>query len=410
MTDQITPGSSEGIVHEETVVEYVDNSRRRALFAAILLILFILLFGLSYIVLRLNRPTAPPKPEDLPAGVSWVQSIYAFGTGSTQLLNGPVDTDIAPDGTIWVTTNKRVLAAFGPNGQVRTVVAPQLSGKPGDFISVEGLSVAENGDVYVCDFGKNKVMVFDENGTFLREWGVELPTEIDVRDGKVAVAAAYGIGIFTTEGDLITKWGKRGSGDADLDLPHGIVLGDDGNVYVSDSQNHRIKAYSQQGRLLWTRASKAKTGLKSKAESDTVGGVNQNMQIPAGMTFDGAGRLLAVDPFEFQVLVMDTTKKGQVIKRYGRFGAEDGRFAYPTGISYDQSRDWFAVADTANNRVQIIRLPGSGGNALRSTLARVGDQPWWLCSIPLLLLLAAIVVWLTRRRREREAKNSVQSA
>src|SRR5580698_9716947 len=34
---------------------------------------------------------------------------------------------------------------------------------------------------------------------------------------------------------------------------------------------------------------------------------------------------------------------------------------YPTGIAYDKTRDWFAVADTSNNRVQIIRLPGTGG-------------------------------------------------
>lgn len=409
MTEPNVPGRADELVYEETVVEYVDNRKRRTLLAGVLVLLFLMLLGLGFIVLRLNQAPQAPKKEDLPEGVSWVRSIYAFGTGADTLMDGPVCADIAPDGTIWVSTNRHVLAAFTPNGQVKQVVAPPLADRPGHFLTIEGVAVAQNGDVYVCDSGRNKVMVFDENGTYRFEWGVEIPQEIDVSEDTVAIAASAGIGLFTLDGDLITKWSQRGSEEADVDLPHGIKLGEDGNVYVADTQNHRIKAYSREGRLLWIKSSNAKADLRSQAETDVVDGVIQNMQVPAGMTFDAAGRLLLVDPFEFQILVADVADEGTIKARYGRYGQPDGSFAYPTDIEYDPARDWFVVADTANNRVQIIRLPGTGGSATRRVLARFADQPWWLCTIPLALLVAAFVVWVTRRRRARASEDNLKN-
>lgn len=391
-------------VYTETVVEYVDNRRSRTVLAAILVILFLLLIGIGWFVLRLNQPAGAPKADQLPDGISWVRSYYAWGTTPDTLLNGPVDADIAPNGNVWVVTNKRTIAVFDQNGQTVRVIQPQMGGAPGMILSLEGIAVAENGEAYVADFGKSAVLVFSPSGEIVREFGVELPMEIDVRDGEVAIAAAAGVAITDTDGNVITKWGQRGSGETDFDLPHGIVLGDDGNVYVSDTQNKRVKAYTKDGRLLWIKATPKVQGLKSQAESETIDGVRQNMQIPSSLTFDGAGRLMLVDPFEFQVLVMDTTKKGQIVARYGDYGSRDGQFAYPTGLSYDPVRDLFAVADTANNRVQLIRLPDTGGNALRRSLAWATDRPLWLCAIPLILLLAAVVIANLRRRRERQAE------
>lgn len=392
-------------VYTETVVEYVDNRRSRTVLAAILVLLFLLLIGVGFFIVRISQPAAPPKKADLPTGVSWVRSFYAWGRTPDTMMTAPVDADIAPDGTVWVTTNKRVLVGFDQNGQTRRVITRPNVGAPGGFISIEGLAVdPDTGDLYVAEFGRNSVMVFGPNGELKREFGVELPMEIDVRDGKVAVAAAYGIGIFDTEGKLITQWGQRGKEEADVDLPHGIAIGPDGNVYVSDTQNKRIKAYTQDGRLLWIKSSKVAGDLKSKVETETIDGVIQNMQIPSSLTFDNAGRLLLVDPFEFQILVLDPAKKGQVVARYGEFGQEDGKFAYPTGIAYDPARDLIAVADTSNNRAQLIRLPDTGGSAIRRNLAWATDQPIWLCAIPLLLLLAAVVVSVLRRRRAKKAE------
>lgn len=387
--------------YEEMIVEYIDNTRRRRVLAVILALLVLLLIAILVIVSRGNRPLSPPDRAAMPRGVGWVRSIYAWGERADQMLIGPVDVAVAPDGTIWTTTNKRAVIGFGPTGTLRRAIVRDRSLNPGDFIAVEGVAVSETGEVYVADFGKNSIMVFSPQGQLLREWGVQLPNEIDVRDGKVAVAAAYGVGIFDTQGKLIAKWGQQGKGADDFDYPHGIALGSDGNVYISDTQNQRVKAYTQDGRLLWIRKTGAKGG-QTKDITDTE--VKQTMQIPAGMTFDAAGRLLVVDPFEFQVLVLDPKKEGVIVARYGQFGFEDGRFAYPTGISYDRAHDWLAIADTSNNRVQIVRFPGTSSNIVSGLVRRMGDRPWYLCLLPLILLLVAIAMWVVRGRRLREEK------
>lgn len=47
-----------------------------------------------------------------------------------------------------------------------------------------------------------------------------------------------------SEGDLITKWGSKGSGDGEFNGPCDIVVDLEGNVYVADTGNHRIQKFS----------------------------------------------------------------------------------------------------------------------------------------------------------------------
>jgi sugar lactone lactonase YvrE len=360
--------------YEETVVEYVDNSRSRKILALILVLLFLLLVGAGYYVVRIAQPAGAPTSSTLPAGISWIRSFYSFGPAPSQMLEVPTATDFGPDGTVWTLAGKRYIVGFSPAGQVRHVIAP--------------------------------------TGTFLRSWGVQLPQVIDVKGNRVAVAASNGIGLFDTQGKLVAKWGSRGAKADQVDLPHGIVIGADGTIYVSDTHNGRVKAYTQGGRLLWMIADPSHTGsnlVSTQTSVSVVNGVSQNMQLPAGLTQDASGRLLMVDPFTFQILVLDPAHKGRIVARYGAEGQQDGQFTYPTGISYDAARDLIAVADTTNNRMQLIRIPGTGGNVVARTLTSLTDTPVWLCGLPLLLLVIALVLWLRGRRRDRdeEAAESV---
>lgn len=398
-----------GEYYEETVVEYVDNRRSRTVLMAVLVVLVLLLAGVTWFVVKLAKPPSAPTAAELPPGISWVRSIYAWGTGTDTMLIGPVDTAIAPDGTIWVVTNKTIVAGFAPDGRPRRVIAPGFGKGKGQAVALEGVAVAENGDVYVADFGRNVVMVFSGQGQFIREWPVDEPNELYVRGGKVAVATIAGVRIFDLQGHELSSWGTRGKGDSNFDIPHGILIDPSGKVFVSDTQNKRIRAYTPEGRLIWTRGGKTASAdsTHSTEPTFTINGVIQNVELPAGMTMDGAGRLVVVDPFGFDALILDP-KTGRVTARYGEFGPKDGQFAYPTGISYDPQRDVFAVADTANNRVQLIRLPGSGGNAVTTTLADIGDRPWWICLIPLILLLLAMVLLVRRRQRQRADERAAE--
>ncbi len=408
MTDMTnTPApDARGRFVTETVVEEVGGSRRRSILAAILILLLLALGAAGFFVWKSSKAAGSPQANSTPAGIEWVRSIYAWGKTPQTMLDSPVDAAVAPDGTIWTVSSKTTLVGFNANGTPkRTVVFPR-GGQPGTVNSIEGMDVGSDGRIYLCDYGNNKIVVTDGTGRIVREIGIELPIEVAVKGDRMAVAAGSGVAVMKTDGTLVAQWGERGNRANGFDLPHGIAWGADGNVYVSDTNNKRIKVYSPAGRLQWiypkdrelAKRAGLSTSLKPKGDK-AVG-----LQIPAGMTTDAAGRVVLVDPFEFRAITIDRSGK-KLGPGWGEFGRRDGLFAYPTGISYDKARDYYVIADTANNRLQIVKLPGSGGNAVAGGLRAALDGPLWLLAIPLAFLFLALVVpFLRRKLRDRLAE------
>lgn len=358
-TPETTPGIQEPGEYTETVVEYVDNRRQRRVLAVILGVLVLLLVVVAYGVLRLTRPSTAPTTAELPSGVTWVRSLYGWGTQADQQLEAPTDVAIGPDSTIWAISGHSHIVGFNPNGTVKRVIEPK------GIVSLEGISVDEDGNLWTADFG-GQVLEFRPDGTFVTKWQVELPNVVDVRDGKIAVGSTKGIAVFTPDDQVLMQLGgTRGTDKEQFDVVHGILLGPDGSVYVSDTQNRRVKAYSKDGRLLWISGTAPNREDSSTVDIRRASDPKNPFEMPAGMTMDAKGRIVLVDAFKFKIIVLDA-ETGKVAKEhdktsamYGDYGATDGLFNNPTGIAYDKNRDWFAVADTSNNRIQILRIPES---------------------------------------------------
>ncbi|MDO8963217.1 MAG: NHL repeat-containing protein [Coriobacteriia bacterium] len=378
--------------------------------AAALVVLVLLFISLSYFVFQVLSPTGGPVADRPVDGITWIRSIYGYGPREDQQFFRPTDVAIAPDGTIWGTDPARArVLGFNPDGTFHALIhtGPPARNVAKRIWRPEGIAVDEQGDIYIADFGSSKVMVFTAENLFVREWDVPAPVEIAVRGGKVAVGSIYGVALFDTAGRQLDVWGSRGRGRDQIDIAHGIAIADDGTVYVSDSQNARIKAYRPDGTVRWVYASPRGD---SKATSETLAVEAEGkavFQIPSGMTIDGRGRIVVVDPFEFTLTVVDP--KGPVprfIAKYGKQGGADAEFTYPTGVAYDPARDYFVVADTTNDRLQIVTIPGSAGPGLQP-VRRALTGPVWLCLVPLAALAGALALatW-GRRRRDRPVDGS----
>jgi len=371
------------------------RSRLRVVLSVVLVILMLLLMTLVAFIVKLSTPVGAPKSSDTASGMQWVRSIYGWGKSEGQQLYGPSDVAFGPDGTIWVNDPQRwQLVGFNPDGSFKTIVH-----KGPGYMMPAAFDVSADNQIYIADFRSLKIRVFSADNKELRSWDTSLPTEVAVRGDRVLVGQRDGVAVYDTKGALIVKWGTRGRGKDQVDVVRGTAIGPDGTYYISDTQNHRVKAYTTDGKLKWVYPSEAQA--KAMAAAAAKGGKSKKpFQIPAGMTFDSASRLLLVDPFEFKIMILDPAS-GKVVKTYGDYGETDGKFGYPTSIAYDPTRDWYAIADTANNRVQIVRLEGSGGSPL-SAISRVSTGPVWVCAIPLILLLIAIVLAVLRRRRSKQ--------
>lgn len=395
---------------DDTQDLYEDEEHRgrgtRTALIAILVLLILMLAGLGYFINEVITPAGVPRgSKATPVGLEWVRSLYGFGPKSADMFFRPLDAAIAPDGTIYGTDPQRGrILSFSPDGTFRALVQTGAPAKgDGRMMRPDRVTTDEDGNLYVAENANEKIMVFSPEGKLLREWPVPRPTAIAVSGQRVYVATVYGIATFKVDGTLLATWGRRGNGPEEFDNPHGVVVGGDGTVYVADTLNARLKAYTPEGKLKWIWPADRSTAKKSGIRPSETG---SPFQIPTGMCIDGRGRLVLVDPFAYQIVVLQLEAKGaRIVGRYGDSGTADGFFAYPDGISYDRARDWFAVADSYNDRVQIVRIPGSTSNAPLAAIRRAATGPVWLCTLPLLLLLIAVIVALARRRGRRAMAN-----
>ncbi|MDO8942180.1 MAG: NHL repeat-containing protein, partial [Desulfobacterales bacterium] len=343
----------------------------RAVLVALLVLLVLLLAGLLFFVSRVITPVGSVAVrKSLPRGLEWVRSIYGYGPKVEQQFNRPVDAAVGPGGRIWGTDASRArILGFNADGSYATLIhsGPSAAGK-GRIKRVEGIATDADGNVYVADFGNEKVLVFNAGGQFLREWPVPLPCDIAVSNGRVVVGSVPGVSVFSLDGKVLSVWGKRGKGPDEFDVAHGVAVAPDGTVYVADTQNRRIKSYDKDGQLLWVWPQGMRTAPKSGiVPTSTPGG----LQLPMSITLDGTGRLVIADSFGFDLVVLKVAKSGATLAgRYGEQGSRDGLFTYASGIAYDAERDWFVVADTGNDRLQVVRIPGSGSNGAVAAIRR----------------------------------------
>jgi DNA-binding beta-propeller fold protein YncE len=55
---------------------------------------------------------------------------------------------------------------------------------------------------------------------------------------------------FTSDGEFITKWGTEGNADGEFGLPLGIGSDSKGNIFVIDQATSSISQFSNQGQFL----------------------------------------------------------------------------------------------------------------------------------------------------------------
>jgi len=274
-------------------------------------------------------------------------------------------------------------------------------------------AIGPDGLMYVVETAAGAVRVIRSDNTDAGSFGVPQPLSVAVSEDRIVVGSVSGFAIADKKGDPIKVIGTRGKGDDQFDYVHGVAIGANGNIFVADAYNNRLSAYTPAGKRLWmvrtgapsNSAEMVKGSLAVTAAPDAALSADDSLQLPLGLTIDGAGRLVVADMFDCTLAVFDP-KDGSFIGKYGEAGGDDGQFFYPVSVSYDPAHDWFTVADSLSDRAQIVRIPGSapgGSGAAVATVNRTLAGPMRAFVLPIALLLlagvAGLVTRLVRRRR-----------
>ncbi len=395
----------------------VKNSRaRRAL--ALVLVILVLLLGLSAYLLfnALRVPRTPASGSIDTKGIEWVRSIYGTSDRPEDLFDQTQAAVPSGDGTIWATDVKRrsSIMQFSPDGRYLGSLESADASMP--ISAPSRIAVGSDGRMYICETALDRIHVLQPNGEEGGSFDVPQPVSVAVSEDRIAVGSVSGFAVLDKQGKPLGVVGSRGKGPDQFDYVHGIAFGPDGSVYVADSYNNRLSAYEPDGTQRWIIRTGAPANsaeiaeediLKSEVPSDTALSEGDALQLPLGLTVDGAGRVVVIDMYECAIAVFDP-KTGEFLGKYGDVGAEDGQFFYPVSIGYDPARDWFTVADAFNRRVQIVRIPGSssGAGGVAAAVGRASAGPLRACGLPLLLLLIAIAVYFVARYvRGRQERN-----
>ena len=389
--------------------------RTRRTLIGVLVVLVILLLIVTAWLSSIFQPVGKVASTEESKGVTWVRSIYGWGKANNQQFWGPQGVTVGSDGTIWATTQaqNRVIG-FNPDGSLDAMLYQGGNGDPKfpNAISYPtAVAVGPDGLVYIADTPRSTVWVFSRDNKLVRQMYVPTPSAIAVSKDRLVVGSASGFVIMNPTGKVLKLVGTQGKGKDQFEGVRGAAIASDGTIYIVDQYNNRLSAYDRDGKRKWIittgLAGNNKSAAKSTTASSSAG--SADMQLPAGLTIDGAGRLVVADPFGFDLVVLNA-KNGKFIARYGAPGTADGQFIYPSSVAYDPSHDWFAVADTQNARVQIVRLPNSGGSTLAGA-RRAMTGPARACIIPLALIFIAMIIGLVYRfiRRRQKPKSDDSS-
>ncbi|CAF5157508.1 unnamed protein product, partial [Rotaria sp. Silwood1] len=179
------------------------------------------------------------------------------GSGDHQ-LNNPFDVII---------DKERDCLIICDYGNERVVRWPRRNGTSGETIisNVDcwGLTMDENGSLYVVDYGKHEVrryrrgesqgtVVAGGNGYGNRLDQLSLPHYVFVdRDHSVYVSDAYNHRVMkwmegAKQGIVVAGGQGEGNGLTQLSYPEGVVVDELGTVYVADGGNARIMRWSKE--------------------------------------------------------------------------------------------------------------------------------------------------------------------
>jgi hypothetical protein len=125
-------------------------------------------------------------------------------------------------------------------------------------------------------------------------------------------------------------------GLSNLTKPTGITIDSNGDIYVIDSGNSKIKKFDSNGKLLYSWGSS--------------GSGNGEFVNPNGIVV-GKNYVYIADTGNARIQMFD--KNGTFVYSWGMYGDDPGKFHTPTAMALDEKGDFF-VADSGRDAIQIF--------------------------------------------------------
>ena len=153
--------------------------------------------------------------------------------------------------------------------------------------------------------------------------------------------------VYDATGNLTRMWGE-----GLFVRPHGIFIGPDDSVYLTDDQDHTVRKFTPQGELLLTLGERGRPSDSGVVNSDyrTIKTPAPPFNLPTNLAVGPDGSLFISDGYG-NCCIHHFSASGRLIASWGEAGDGPGQFQIPHGIGVD-SQGHIVVADRENSRLQ----------------------------------------------------------
>jgi DNA-binding CsgD family transcriptional regulator/sugar lactone lactonase YvrE len=236
-------------------------------------------------------------------------------------------------------SDHKICTVAGSGAPGHSLIAPSPGdvgdGRPGVAALLSeprGLALDSAGDLFIADTGDNRVRKLDPTGL---------------------------ISTFAGKGTL--GWsGDGGPPDlAELGAPEGIALDAQGDLFIADTANGRIRKVS--AGVITTFAGNGTSGFSGDGALAT----KAKFIVPLGLAVDSLGNLYVADSGNNRIRRIDLAGVITTIAGSGEMGysgdshtATSAKLNLPAALAISSSNDLY-VADSGNNRMRLVRLGGS---------------------------------------------------
>jgi uncharacterized protein (TIGR03437 family) len=328
------------------------------------------------------------------AGTAGIRGFAGDGGAATAAqLAGPAGLAIDSSGTLYIVDafNQRV-RTVAAGGNITTIAGNGTGGYSGDgkgatsaeLLSPFGIAVDGSGNVYIADsanqvirkvaggnintFAGNQALGGGFTGDGTTAVGAQLdgPTAValdpsgnlyisdtannrirQVVSGNINTYAGFGPGGFQGDGGPALN--------ATLDTPRGICFDSAGNLYIADSNNHRIRKVTPGG-IMTTIAGTGTQGFSGDNGLAVLAKLNR----PLDVVVDSAGNIFFSDFNNGRVRRIAANGIITTVAGDGLFGftgdggpATSATLNFPTGLAVDSSGRVY-ISDSQNNVVRLL--------------------------------------------------------
>jgi streptogramin lyase len=230
---------------------------------------------------RVRRVDAVTGVITTVAGLGKPRYIGDGGLAVEAGLNEPAALAVSDDGTLYIAdqSNNRVRAVDLATGVIHTVAGTGIAAYNGDGLTAtetdlagpSGLALASDGTLYIADCFNGRIRA------------------VDPVTGLVRTAVG--------NGEEYRYQGLDEPPSASLSRPSGIALGDEGNLYVTDSDNHLVRRWDRiTGRIERI----AGIGV-ADYRGDGGAALEAGLNYPFGIVLDSAGHIFVADTFNHRI-------------------------------------------------------------------------------------------------------------